>query len=54
MGWDPDVPPTRDPKDCICGGMSGDRSARFDVVCPCCDGIWWMKRTAPTPKTEPK
>jgi hypothetical protein len=44
MGWKPNVAPTGDPKDCICGGAEGNDGFRFfDIVCPCCDGRWIIK-----------
>lgn len=32
------IPPTNDPKDCICGGATGEEGFRFSIACPCCDG----------------
>lgn len=31
---------THNPADCICGGATNlEGMPRFDIVCPCCDGV---------------
>jgi hypothetical protein len=34
------TPPTKDPKDCICGAKADTKSGRLLIAnCPCCDGV---------------